>query len=95
MSTQTDPAEHTTGTKRDEKVTIHIDKQRYKVDEERITAEALRAIPQPPVGPDRDLYLETQGPGDDVLIEPGSTIVLEEGMRFFTAPSTITPGHAG
>ena len=75
-------------------VTIHIDKQTFKVDGESITAEALRALPTPDIGADRDLYLETHGSGDDKLIEPGETVCLVQGMHFFTAPASITPGCA-
>ena len=75
-------------------MTIHIDKQTFKVDAESITAEQLRALPDPDIGPDRDLYLEMHGPGEDDLIEPGTTVQLKNGMHFFTAPATITPGCA-
>lgn len=75
-------------------VTIHIDKQKFKVEGESIMAEQLRALPEPDIGADRDLYLETHGHGDDKLIEAGATICLEDGMHFFTAPATISPGRA-
>lgn len=75
-------------------VTIHIDKQTFKVEGESITAEQLRALPTPPIGADRDLYLETHGHGDDQLIEAGATVCLVHGMHFFTAPTAITPGCA-
>jgi hypothetical protein len=76
-------------------VVIHIDKKPYKVLGPTITAEELRALPEPDVGADRDVYLEVPGPGDDQLITAGAVITLENGLHFFTAPSTITPGHAG
>lgn len=75
-------------------VTIHIDKHTFKVEGESITAEALRTLPDPDIGADRDLYLETHGPGEDQLIEAGTTVTLDEGMHFFTAPAAITPGCA-
>lgn len=79
--------------KRPKHVTIHIDKQTFKDEGESITAEALRALPTPDIGADRDLYLETHGHGDDTLIEPGSTVCLVNGMHLFTAPAAITPGR--
>jgi hypothetical protein len=75
-------------------VTIHIDKETFKVEGESITAEALRALPEPDIGADRDVYLETHGPGEDELVEAGESVPLREGMHFFTAPAAITPGCA-
>ena len=75
-------------------VVIHIDKETFKVDGPTITAEQLRALPDPDIGGDRDLYLEVPGPGDDVLVAAGEVVTLKNGQHFFTAPSTITPGHA-
>jgi Multiubiquitin len=75
-------------------VTIHIDKETFKVEGESITAEELRALPNPDIGADRDLYLETHGRGDDTLIQAGMSVPLDEGMHFFTAPAAITPGCA-
>lgn len=75
-------------------VTIHIHKQAFKVEGESITAEALRALPDPDIGADRDLYLETHGPGEDDLIEAGESVRLDNGMHLFTAPAAIRPGHA-
>jgi hypothetical protein len=92
-STQSGDPRGAERTGRHETITIHIDKQPFRVPEGTMTAEALRALPTPRIGPDRDLYLEVKGPGEDVLIEPGTSVVLEEAMHFFSAPSTITPGH--
>lgn len=75
-------------------VTIHIDKENFKVEDDSITAEALRALPEPDIGADRDLYLETHGAGEDELVEAGAIVPLREGMHFFTAPAAITPGCA-
>jgi hypothetical protein len=75
-------------------VTIHIDKETFKVEGESITAEALRTLPEPDIGDDRDLYLETHGAGEDTLIEHGTSVPLDHGMHFFTAPAAITPGCA-
>jgi Multiubiquitin len=75
-------------------VTIHIDRDQFRVAEGAITGAELRNLPSPPIGPDRDLYLEVKGPGDDRLIEPSDVVEVEGGMHFFTAPATITPGDA-
>jgi hypothetical protein len=74
--------------------TIHIDKAQFKVAEDALTGAQLRALPSPPIGADFDLYLEIRGPGDDRLVTDADSIALENGMQFFTAPSTIAPGRA-
>jgi hypothetical protein len=77
------------------KVTIHIDKDTFQVDEASMTGRELRALPTPPIGPDRDLFEVVPGPGDDLLIGDDQVVELKDGMHFFTAPSTINPGvHA-
>jgi hypothetical protein len=87
-------ATHTQTSVKTKQVTIHIDKEPFRVAAGTISAEALRALPDPDIGPDRDLYLEVKGPGEDKLIAVGTSITVEKGMRFFTAPATITPGRA-
>jgi len=77
----------------DEKsITVHIDRAEFKVTAESMTGAQLRDLPTPPIGPDRDLYLEVPGPGDDELIGDDQVVPLEDGMRLFTAPRAITPG---
>lgn len=94
MSPQADPAPTEPHREHPKQVTIHIDRDRFRVTEGPITGAELRNLPSPPIGPDRDLYLELKGPGDDRLIEPNDVVELEDGMHFFTAPATITPGDA-
>jgi hypothetical protein len=80
--------------KPDKSVEIIIDSERFAVRKEKMTAEELRALPDPDIGADRDLYLEGHGDRDDDLIEAGETVRIKKGLRFFTAPATITPGRA-
>jgi hypothetical protein len=94
MTPQTDPTTARPTHEHHKQITILIDRQHFRVSEGPITGAQLRDLPSPPVGPDRDLYLEVKGPGDDRLIEPSDVLELEEGMHFFTAPATITPGDA-
>lgn len=75
-------------------VTIHIDQEIFKVPGPTISAADLRALPEPDIGQDRDVYLEVPGPREDDLITDGEVVTLRNGMHFFTAPSTINPGHA-
>lgn len=72
---------------------IEIDHDRFTVEGPTATGAELRALPKPPVGPDRDLWLEVPGPEPDQLIEPDTVLELRDGMHFFTAPSHITPGR--
>ena len=74
--------------------TIHIDKHAFKVDHDHLTGAQLRALPNPPVGDDFDLYLEVHGKGDDLLVGGADSIEIKDGMHFFTAPATIAPGLA-
>lgn len=94
MSTQTTPTPANPPHEDHQQITIVIDREHFRVPERSITGAELRNLPNPPIGPDRDLYLEVKGPGDDRLIEPTDVVELEEGMHFFTAPATITPGDA-
>lgn len=70
---------------------IHIDRQMFKVDQERMTGLALRALPTPPVDETRDLFEVVPG-GLDVLVGDGDVVELKEGMHFVTAPRDVTPG---
>jgi hypothetical protein len=77
------------------KIQIHIDHDHFTVTAATMTGQELRALPEPDVGSDRDLFLKVSGPGDDQRIENTQTVELRNGMHFFTAPATITPGgHA-
>jgi hypothetical protein len=75
-------------------VRIELDRHIYRLDRLSMTGEELRHVPETPIGPDRDLYLEIHGMHDDELIERHQVVELKEGMRFFSAPSHINPGHA-
>jgi hypothetical protein len=74
--------------------TIHIDKQTVTVSQPTLTGAEIRGLHDPPIGPERDLYLEAHDNGgrDDVLIGDDQSVSLAEGMHFFSAPHSITPG---
>lgn len=74
------------------RVEIVIDEVKYLVGDRELTGAELRAVPNPDVPANRDLFLETPGPRDDILIEPTKTYRVHGGSRFYTAPSTINPG---
>jgi len=73
-------------------IPIFIDEVKYDAPALEMTGAELRGLPQPPIGPDRDLWLEAPGPSDDVLIRPEQTYEVKPGSKYYTAPSTINPG---
>jgi Multiubiquitin len=74
------------------KITIKIDKETFHVDRSSMTGHELRALENPPIGPERDLFLVVPGPSEDRKIADEEVVELKSGMHFFTAPTTITPG---
>ncbi|MGA2035714.1 MAG: multiubiquitin domain-containing protein [Thermoguttaceae bacterium] len=78
----------------DHSVTIKIDRETFQVRQEEMTGQALRLLPKPPIGPDRDLFEVVPG-GSDKKIENETVVKLKDGMRFFTAPAQINPGAKG
>ena len=70
---------------------IRIDRAEYTVTQEKLSGAELRQVPPTPIPPDRDLYQVVPG-GDDLKIKDDDTVRMHDGLRFFTAPSTINPG---
>lgn len=77
---------------RPERIQIQIDRVHYEVDVTQMTGEQLRQLPQPPIGPDRDLFEVVPGHSDR-KIENSEEVELRNGTRFFTAPAHINPGQ--
>lgn len=75
-----------------ERIQIQIDRVHYEVDVTEMTGEQLRQLPQPPIGPDRDLFEVVPGHSDR-KIENDEEVELRNGTRFFTAPTHINPGQ--
>jgi len=57
-----------------------------------LTGAELRRLPDPDIGPERDLF-EVVPAGSDLKIEPGNNVTMRNGLRFFTAPAQINPGQ--
>ena len=76
----------------DDFIPIQIDHKPYKAPKSPMTAEELRALADPDVGDDRDLFLTVPGPADDDLIADDASVDLKPGMHFYTAPRSINPG---
>jgi hypothetical protein len=70
---------------------IKIDRAEFKVTEHFLTGAQLRALPNPPIGPDRDLFEVVPG-GSDEKIADTQKVKMRDGLRFFTAPAQINPG---
>ena len=73
---------------------IQIDREHFTVHQEDMTGAQIRQVPNPPVGPDRDLF-EVGPAHSDVKIEDVQVVEIRNGLRFFSAPSNINPGRAG
>jgi Multiubiquitin len=76
---------------RDRPFDIKIDRAEFKVPERFLTGAQLRRLPNPPVGPDRDLFEVVPG-GSDEKIADDKEVKMRDGLRFFTAPAQINPG---
>jgi hypothetical protein len=76
---------------RPEKFEIKIDRTNYKVSEPVLTGADLRRLPEPDIGPERDLFEVVPG-GSDLKIGADTKVEMRNGLRFFTAPAQINPG---
>jgi hypothetical protein len=56
-----------------------------------MTGVQLRNVPNPPIGPERDLFEVVPG-GSDRKIGNADVVEIRNGLRFFTAPGQINPG---
>jgi hypothetical protein len=70
---------------------IQIDRTHYTVTMRLMTGLQLRHVPEPPIGPDRDLFEVVPG-GADRKIGDDEVVEIRNGLRFFTAPAQINPG---
>ena len=73
-------------------VPIRIDHKPYKAPKEAMTGLELRALAEPHISEDYDLWLEHPGPEDDIKVGDNQTIHLKPGMHFYISPKTINPG---
>lgn len=73
------------------KVPILIDGTRYIAPRREMTGAQLRTLTTPPIGADRDLWLDVDG-GLDRVVADGDVVELHPQMRFFTVPRVINPG---
>ncbi len=71
---------------------IQIDREHFTVSQPVLTGAQLRQLPNPPIGPDRDLFEVVPG-RPDRKIANDELVEMHDGLRFFTAPAVINPGR--
>jgi hypothetical protein len=74
------------------KYEIKIDREHFEVHQDQMTGAELRAVPTPPIGPERDLFEVVPGQSDRKLAD-SDVVEIRNGKRFFTAPAHINPGN--
>jgi hypothetical protein len=74
------------------KTPIFIDGMKVIAPARNMSGAELRALTEPPIGADRDMWLDTAGDLDE-LISDDHRVDLEPQMRFFTVPRIINPGQ--
>ena len=75
-------------------IPIVIDHKPYKAPTSPMTGAQLKALADPRIGADFDLFQVVPGPADDVKVEDGTPVELKPGTQFYSAPKTINPGAA-
>lgn len=78
--------------KPEKKVEIFIDGAKYHATAAELTGAQIRALAEPSVAEDRDLWLDIVDKLDE-LIENDQCVHLEDKMRFFSVPREINPGQ--
>lgn len=73
------------------RVPIRIDGEQYVAPHREVTGAQLRALAEPPIGADRDLWLDVDG-GLDQLVLDDQIVELRPQTQFFTVPKVINPG---
>ena len=70
---------------------IVIDREPYRVFKDELTGAQIREVAKPPIGPDRDLWLDIVDELDE-LVEDDEVVNIRKGLRFFSVPREINPG---
>jgi hypothetical protein len=71
---------------------IQIDRGHFTVTQKVLTGAELRRLPDPPIGPDRDLFEVVPGHQDRKIADT-EPVEMHDGLRFFSAPAQINPGR--
>jgi len=75
---------------KEKKITIHIDRDIYHVDEETMTGLQLKQLGG--VQDDHDLWQVVPGQADDIKIDDSQVVELSNGMKFISALKELNPG---
>jgi len=75
------------------RVPIRIDGKVVIAPQREMTGAAIRQLTVPPISDDRDLWLDKDGPVDD-LVEDNDVVRLSPQTALFTVPRIITPGSS-
>ncbi len=73
------------------KFQIQFDRAHYEVFQAEMSGAELRRVPDPDIGPERDLFEVIPGQPDRKLADV-DVVEIRNGKRFFTAPGQINPG---
>lgn len=77
----------------DTQITIFIDNKPYLVPQDTVAPGGrLRALPNPDIGPEYDLWLDVEGTDNDKKIGNTDEVQLVANMHFYTAPADLNPG---
>lgn len=71
---------------------VRIDGLEYRIASPVLTTAEIRALPHPPIGADRDLWLVRQDGSDEFLTDEEQVVVADD-ASIFTAPRAINPGR--
>lgn len=88
---QTDAVKNEKPPKPSKQITILIDRTEYKVAAAELTGAQIRALPNPDIGPEFDLWIEVPN-GEDRKIANDQVVKLKNGTHFFSSHSHINPG---
>lgn len=83
---------HGTNQETQHKIPIFVDGQKFEAPKPEMTGKEIRNLPVPPIGENRDLWLDRDG-GLDELIKDDQIVHLQSEMRFFSVPRVINPGR--
>ena len=71
---------------------IFIDRHQYKVTVDKMSETELRALPEPDISAEFDLWLEQPGHNQDRRLTPGEIVDLHNGMHVTSVQRATTPG---
>lgn len=77
--------------KEDKKVTIHIDRNEYHLNQNEITGKQLKELAG--LGEEYDLFKVEPGQAEDLEVKDEDKISIKSGDKFISAPKELNPGR--